>query len=520
MARTTSLDSNIVGLRIAEESTLKVLPGTPIWTPYEPNGFDAIGGQFVKVARNPINPSAQREKGVTTDLDASGGFPTDMTQDNLQEILQGYVFASFRRKGEELVTAVDIDAGNPDEYEVASTTGFVVGYLIRGKNFTNTANNALNVVTAIVADTSVEVADGQLVAEASPPANATIVAVGVQASADDIDVDVAGSRSALTSTTLDFTTLGLNVGEAIFIGGDTALTSFTNSTNNGYATIHSIAAQRLEFDNTQFDMVAETSAGSKTLRLFFGRFLKNELAASIVRRTYQLELDLGLGDDTFPANQTILVRGAVPSEAAINLATADKITANLSFVGVDTEVRDGSDADGTATGQGPKDGTRPTLVSGNAFNTSNDFSFIRLAVRDATDASPVALFGFAQNIVLNINNNIQPNKAIGTLGAFEVSRGTFEVGLTFDAYQGSVEIQRAIENNSDITFSYAVARDNAGFYVNLPLGSIGDGRPNIEQNNPITVPITFEAANGARIGTGWEHTLSFTFFDYLPALAQ
>ena len=165
MAILNKIDSNVSGLRYAEEQSIGVLPGSPVWFPLEPNSYADFGGTFTTIARNPINQGRQRKKGSVTDLDASGAFNQDLTQDNLQDLLQGFLFASTRDKGREIVTAVDTDLTNDDEYEVASTTGFQVGSLIIGKNFTNAANNALNVVTAVVADTSVEVADGQLVVE-------------------------------------------------------------------------------------------------------------------------------------------------------------------------------------------------------------------------------------------------------------------------------------------------------------------------------------------------------------------
>ena len=271
MAQVTKIDSNCTDLRIAEEDSIGVVSGDEVWNPYEPNSYPNFGGELDTRARNPINSSRQRGKGVVVDLDANGGFNTDLTQDNIQSLMQGFMYASFRPKGEEIVTAVDIDAGNPDEYEVASTTGFLVGSLIQGQNFTNSANNALNAVTAIVADTSVEVATGQLVAEGSPPATAQIVVVGHQADQGDIDVDDSGDFATYTSTTLDFTTLGLIVGELIYVGGDTAGTSFNTAANNGLKRIKSIAANALVVDKSATAMVTEDNSATSnaTIQMFF-----------------------------------------------------------------------------------------------------------------------------------------------------------------------------------------------------------------------------------------------------------
>ncbi len=270
MAQVDKIDSNATGLRYAEELTYKVLPGSPTWVPLEPNSYDSFGGQITTVARNPINSGRQRLKGVVTDLDASGGLNSDLTQDNLQDLLQGFFFADFRPKGEEIVTAVS-GGGATDGYEVALTAGFKVGDLVFATNFTDPANNGLKLVDGITTDTLVSVTE-TLVNEAGPPATAQLVVVGVEGVAGDIDVDASGNLPTLTSTALDWTTLGLIPGEWIRIGGDLAADAFSNAVNNGFARIKTIAATILTLDKTQATMVTEAST-TETVQIFFGRVL-------------------------------------------------------------------------------------------------------------------------------------------------------------------------------------------------------------------------------------------------------
>lgn len=513
MVAVKKIDSNQTGLRYAQETSIGVVSGGATWYPLEPNEYDDFGGEITTVARNPINASRQRLKGVTVDLDASGGFSSDLTQKNLQDILQGFMFASTRRKAEQLVTVVDIDGGNPDEYEVADTTGFVVGMLIQGQNFTNAGNNGVHPVTAIVSNTSVEVATGTLTAEGSPPATAKIVGVGYKAAAGVLDITNAGAPALPTLTSdgsaPNFTQLGLVPGEWIYIGGDAVGSSFTNAGNNGWARIYSIAAGVLTFDKTSGTMVTEAST-TEEIEIYFGHVLKNESDPTlIVRRSYQLERTLGAPDDASPSQiQSEYLVGSVANELTLNFSTADKITVDLSFIGTDHETRSGV--------TGVKAGTRPALVSEDAFNTSNDFSRLKMTILDRENGSnPSALFAYLTEFTVTINNNVSPNKAISVLGAFDMTAGQFEVAGDATAYFADVAAVAAVRNNEDVTLDFALVKNNAGIVVDVPLVALGNGRLDVSQDEPITLPLE----NPAAADRVFNHTLLFNFFDYLPDVA-
>ncbi len=514
MAQVDTIDSNATGLRIAEELSFKVLPGSPIWIPLEPNSYSDFGGNPTLTPRNPINDSRQRSKGPITDLEVTAGINSDLTQTNLAEIMQGYFFADFRPKGEEIVTAVDIDTTNPDEYEVALTAGFKVGDLIKGSNFVEAANNAVNEVTVVTTDVSVEVADGVLTAEAAPPADAQITVIGVKATvADDVDVDVTDVFPAYVSATLDWTTLGLSVGELIFVGGDVALSSMVNAENNGWKRVRSISATRLEIDKSDLAMTNETAASSLLLEIYFGRVLKNEAAALIIKRFYQMERTLGAPDDTLPAEiQAEYLTGCLPATVNFNIPNSSKLEVDLTWVGADSETIDGPSA--------LKTGTRPGLEDADGFNTASDFSRIRLAQHTDGVEAPTPIFAFAQELTITINNNVTANKAVGTLGAIGITAGTFEVGGSITAYFANVSAIDAVRNNVDVTLDAVLVKNNAGISFDLPLIALGEGRPNVEQDAPITVPLETAAARGRKIDPAMDHTLMMVFYDFLPNAAD
>jgi len=510
MAQVNKIDSNITGLAFAEEAVLGSLPGedgqagTPVWQSLAPNSYNDFGGEIVTVAPNPINPSRQRRKGVTTDLNASGGINQNFTFSNLTSLMQGIMFADTREKGYEEPTGV-----TGAVFEVASTTGFLVGSLIKGQDFSNAGNNALQVVTAIVADTSVACA--ATVVEASPPTRANIRVVGVEGATTDIDVDNTGTLPALTSTALDFTTLGLVEGQWVFVGGDAALNKFVTAANNGFKRVRSIAAQRLEFDKSDAAMVTETGTALE-IRLFFGDVVRNETGALIKRRSYNVERLLGAPDDASPGDiQTEVLIGAVPNEFTLNVPSADLLNADISFVATDNAQRDGP--------TGPKQTSVIAPFTAKEYNTSSDVNRIRLSVVSQTDPAPTALFAFVTEATISLNNNVTPNKAVGVLGAFDVTAGTFTVSGNLTAYFSNVAAVLAVRNNSDVTLDMGFVRDNQGVIFDFPLISLGDGRLSVEVDQPITLPLATDMASGEDVDAALDHTMLLTYFNYLPNAA-
>ncbi len=506
MVALLKIDSNLTGLSYAEEETIGVLPVTPIWIPLEPNEYTDFGGQLTTIARNPINPSRQRKKGVVTDLDASGGFSSDFTLTNMQDLLQGFLFANARTKtefgGDSEITGVTL---GPNDFVAASgLDAFLVGDLVFANNFTD--NNGLFTATVVTA-TNLTVAE-TTVAE-TPPATATLVKVGMEDPiGDDIDVVVSGTLPTLISNgTFDFTDLGLVEGEWIFVGGDTVGDQFVNPENNGYKRVRSITATTLTIDKTDSTMVAETTT-SVNLQIFIPRTIKNELGDDIVRRTYNLERTLGKADTGDVTDQSEYLVGAVPSTFSLAIPTADKLVAEMAFVATDNEQRTAS--------TGPKSGTRQALVESDAVNTSSDIARTKLALVVPGDAAPTPLFAFATEINLSIDNNVSPNKAVGILGAFEVTAGTFTVNGDMTVYLSEIAAVAAVRDNEDITFDTCIWKDNAGFIFDIPLIALGDGRANVEQDAPITLPLTLDAATAAKIDENLDYTLMFCFFDYLP----
>lgn len=636
MTEVQKIDSNVTGLRIAEEVSPGVLPATPVWTPLDPNSYSDFGGELTLRARNPINPSRQRLKGVIVDLDASGGFNHDLTQsDSLQELLQGFMFADLREKSGGLIS--DVDGAN-EEFSIPSLGSIAVNSLVFTKNLDDAANNGLHLVTAVTPDVKatgtltlaanpapadtitiggrvytfraaltapavadeiligaaaantvtnivaaingtagagtiysvgteanedvtavdgagdtvdftaiaaglagnavttteagantsfggatlsggvdavVQVSGSNLVADASPASDARLVEVGFQFAADDLDVDASGTLPRLTTTTKNLTAFGLIPGERVFVGGDSATQQFAATENNGWKTVRSVdGANSITIGKSAAAMTTEASSGGKTLRLFFGRVLKNEVGSLIKRRTYQLERELGAPDDAAPAaTQAEYLTKAVANELVFNSPQADIFTLDMNYIAGDHEQR--------TAAQGLKAGTRPAASDEcDAYNTSSDFSLIKLSVVSDVNESPEPLFAFVTELTLRVNNNVSQNKAVGVLGAFDTTAGTFTVTGEMTAYFADIAAVQAVRNNSDVSFDFVLVKANKAMTVELPLVALGNGRLNVEQDQPITLPLSLDAATARCINAALDYTLLLCFFDYVPDAAD
>lgn len=154
------------------------------------------------------------------------------------------------------------------------------------------------------------------------------------------------------------------------------------------------------------------------------------------------------------------------------------------------------------------------------FNTSSDIKRIKMSVIDPVNAAPTPLFGFVTELSLTLNNNLEPNKALGVLGSFDVTEGTFQVDASATAYFSDVAALAAVRNNADVTLDAHLVANNAGISIDIPMIGLGDGRPEVEQDTAIMIPLSSEAGTGAKYDANMDHTLLMVFYDYLPNVAD
>lgn len=492
-------DANFVGFYIAREETLRNLPGNPVFNEREPNSFADFGAEYSKVARSPFNATRQRKKGTNSDLDVSGGWNEDLTQNNLQSDFEAFCFANMRRKAFEAVTAVD---AADDHFAVVSVAGFAVGDLIAASGFKNGANNGLHRVTAVAA--------GKITVASALVTEATVIGgpskletAGHQFAAGDLSLSVVGGRALLASAAVDMTNFGLIPGEWCAVGGDQVGSHFDNVLPF-YARVNEVTEDGVFFDKTTRAIVDDAGAG-KTVQFFFGYLVRNEDDPdNIVRHTHVVERTLGKDGDGL---QSEALRAFVFNEMTWTSPLSNKVSIDITGVGLGYTKRPGI--------EGPifkEAGTVTKKALGeDPFNTSRNVYRIRLSILDSETLNSTPMFARCTEWNAKITNNVSAAKSQGTYGGFDTTIGQFDVSLTMTGYFSTIGATNAIDENTDTTFDAIYAKDNAAIIMDIPLIAPGGGRLNIEQNAAIMIPLSGDGAESP-----FGHTFLLNWLPYVP----
>lgn len=509
--------TNEISLSVAIEASLGVLPGSPSWDLLEPNTINSFGATITKTARNPISRLRQRRKGAITDQESGVEFETDLTGQAFKKLSEAFVFARFS-----VFNGNQIQAGALFQDLVAETTGsqyqhdalagaIPVGRLVYARGFSIAGNNGLSVVSGSPTTTVTPVTGLTLIDEV--PGNttgATLEVCGVRTAAGDIDITVTGTTGVLSSTTLNFTTLGLTVGQLIYIGGlptSGAITRFLTG-RHGSARVTSIAANALGLDKIRTTPAATALATeanvAQTIDILFGRFLRNVDVehASYVERSMQFELAYnnlaGIGTDGYE-----YAKGNLGDTMSVNMPGQDKATVTFGYVGTDTPAATTSRASGAATPVQP--------VETVAFNTSTDLA--RLRVENVDKEGLTTCF---KSLVFTMANGVTPEKCLGSLAALGMNTGNFLVDLEAQVTFDNIEVTEAIRNNETITMDWVLKNGDGAIGFDIPALTLGGGDKEFPVGETVRINLTGEAFADPILGT----SVGLSLFPVFPSDAN
>lgn len=500
MTKNIKIDGSSVGVYIAKEASIGVLPVTPVWQQLEPSEVGDMGGETTQTARTIIRPDRQASRGAITDLTASASFTQELSQNNATDLMQGFVFAlahePFTTKPLNTTgTTVSVTSTGYSLTTASYATDKVLeNSIVKASGFKSSANNGVKVVTAVG---SGDISVSGLVTEAV--GDGVVQVVGYKATDASIDVD--------GYITLEFTgaeTLGLEVGQWIFVGGDT-----NKFTTNGafYSRVSDIAegVLTLDYSTGASELVAETAT---TVDIYFGTAVHNEDSVENIKRTtYTIEQQLGYVDQERTTPQAQYIKGCVPNELTVNIEQGALSSIEYSFMGCTVDVKSGTLASGT----------RKDAWDEKGYNNANEVYLATLSTvsSDPTKTIPVPFFNYMSSCNLAINNNGSEMKAVGVLGNREISSGKFNVEVTPSVYFTDVASIKAMWENIDCGMQLILSRNNEGIIFDVPMMGLGSSIPSISEDEPITMDLT---ATGAKSKYGY--TFNFTTFAYLPTIAM
>lgn len=504
-----------VNLAVVVESTLgAATPPTTGWFNQQPNSLGTLGPQMKKIPRDPISKNRMKQKGLLVDMDSSVSWEADVTKDLVDMFLSGMFMSTVKHNGGTGVslfrpTAVVDGAGSDDSYTVAASAPQVAGLLIYARGFANAANNGLKLTTVSALGTSIEVATGSLVAETGVtvpplPGNQTVDIVGVQAQAGDVTINASGN---LTSTLLDFTTLGLNVGQWIYLptqGEATAMGDIKYASDNilytGFARIVAIAAGLLTLERRSWTVGAADTNADNLIRIFFGRWCRNVSIdhADFVKPSYAFEVmypnlgGVGTHEYEYPLGNHV-------DEWTWNLSLTDKATVSMMFTGTTC-------ADPTAA---RVTGPSAALNAATNLGVSTATDLMRMRISNVDETGITTDF---QNIKISFNNNVDPEKQLGTLGAVLLNVGKFEVGIEADCIFTSDSVVKAVRDNRTCSMDVALRNGDFGMLIDVDSMTLDSTDRKFETNK--SVKVAAKATGFQGLTSGFESGI--TVFPYLP----
>lgn len=469
---------------------VEVTPGT---TPVTPRMRTArVTGESLTytptyVDSEELRPDRMLGDPIETIIDAGGSvnfewsYPNDNTF--LSDICRSALYNTWASApafdNDGTADSVVTDAGT-----VASTYAVVsggaaakAGHLVQASGFTNAANNQIFRVTSSTATTIVGTAL-TMTAESVPPGTARLKVVGFQGAS----ADITSTATGLGSTALDFTTLGLIVGQWIKIGGTLDASTFAFLVTAGlvaraaaWARISAITATALTLDNLPAGWTTDSGTG-KTIKVFFGDQIRNGATPAAINQVAMTH-EKGFLGQSVPTY--IAMRGQTVNTLSLTIASRAKITGTAAFMGMgggqSTTPLDAS-IDGPTTG---------AVMAANA-------NVGRIGEAGATLSGP----NFVKQLTVNINNNLRAIDELGNQNPAAIEEGEFTVTGTVDTLFGDNTLLAKFYAGTTTSINARVAKNGQATIFQFPRVTYrGGGQPQATaKNTDVMASFTFQSS--------------------------
>ncbi len=355
-----------------------------------------------RVASAEIRATRDITDQILTDLNASGPVGIELSFAAYDDFLEAALQGTWSNNPSITVATLDTEIS-----DISTTTATVVtplgtpykaGMLVFTGGFTTPANNGLLARVASSTATSVVFPAATFSAEAAAiPVGASLRVVGFQGASADITATATG----LHSTLLDFTTLGIAVGEWIKVGGDTAGSQFATAANNSWARVSAVTATDITCDILPTGWGVDAGTG-KTIQVFTGDIV----TTGTTQRAFSFERQQQ--DLASPSYE--LFKGCQVDTLSLMFKAASIVTGSIGLQGLTSTAS-------TSRAAGATDVAAPAYPVLNA--ASNVGRLMEAGVVTAA---------FIEEIGFDLKNNLAREVAVGTLGAVNIRDG--EIGLS------------------------------------------------------------------------------------------
>lgn len=384
---------------------------------------------------------------------ANGGFGIELSYGAFDAEIEGLFLSTWAEIARITNSAADTEitqvTDSTDTFAVASGgASFKAGHLVRTSGFTNAANNSLFKVSSSTGTTVVMAGTPTLTDEAAPPLGAQLKVVGFEGASGDITATATG----LGSTALNFTTLGLAVGQWVKIGGSTTGKKFATAALNSFARITAIAATALTLDNLPTGWTTDAGTG-KTIQVWVGDYIR----PGSTRKSFAYEKVVT--SMVTPSYRKF--RGMMVSSLNLTIEAGAIVTGAFEFIGKD-EVLSASSMDASPDAAAQND----------VMNAVSDVARISEGGAVVSANNPIKRFG------ITISNNLREQMAVGTLGLVGVGIGSFDVSGEIQTYFGDSTLYQKYVDGTASSISSIVTQDSKALVVTVPKLKFEDGDAN------------------------------------------
>lgn len=516
---------NNTSISLTYEATQGVLATAPVWFLMEPNqgGITAFGATTRQVERNPISRNRQRRKGGIVGVDAAFEWEGDLILEHFYRVAEAFVFSSFRYPHAGGADQPEIRSGTnsgttafgnnlaaaADPPPVGTDSGFThdalanavdTGTLIYVRGFDTAINNGIHHVITGSTTTATLIETTTLVNETpGDTANASLEICGRRGASGDLTWTQA--TRTLGSTALDFTTLGLTVGQALHAGGVSSATQFAGGTLVGR--IDSIAANAIVLSKIQGTLTADDNGAGVTVDILFGRFLRNVPTDSGEFLERYIRAEMALPDlEAIGTPRFKYVVGGGANTLSLNVPLEDKATMSMGFVATDSQ---------PATVTRELNGDNPLEPRQTAaLTTADDIARLRLHELDET-----GLTTCIKDATFNLTNDVTNEFCIGSAAANNTNQGNFGLTVDLQIQFTDADVEAAVRNNETVGLDALLRNDDGGIYIDAPSGTLSGGDFELPENASVLMNLTFTAFQDEALGT----SVGISTFPVLPATA-